>query len=231
MHRGYIKLWRRSFDSAVWQDEDLWRLFCLCLMKATHKETFVSVDGNSEPIKLTKGQFVTGRFMLHKEFYPKNRKGNKSPLTIWRKLEILQKLQNLNIKAFNKYSIITINNWEQYQQQEQGLNNRRTTDEQQVNTYKNDNNNKNKDTKKGNGILFAKFWKEYPVKIGKKPCSDKWKKRCLDRFADKIITDVQERKEKDRKWIGGYVPNPLTYINQDRWEDEIDIGKPKGEFD
>ena len=38
-------------------------------------------------------------------------------------------MQLLNIKTFNKYSIITIINWNQYQQNEQQVNNRRTSNE------------------------------------------------------------------------------------------------------
>lgn len=152
MERGYVRLWRRTIDSAVFADPVLFKLWTLCLMKATHKERHVSIDGISEPIKLCPGQFVTGRFQLHKEYYPRKKKNNFSPLTLWRKLEILKNLQNLNIKTYNKYSIITINNWDQYQQNEQQLNNSRTTAEQQLNTNKNVLNSiNNKKTTSGNG--------------------------------------------------------------------------------
>ena len=61
-------------------------------------------------------------------------------------MQTLEKMGNLNIKTNNKYSIITIVNWETYQgannnyehQNEQQMNNKRTTDEQQMNTNKND---------------------------------------------------------------------------------------------
>ncbi|RME80440.1 MAG: hypothetical protein D6775_16145, partial [Caldilineae bacterium] len=41
-------------------------------------------------------------------------------------------------------------------------------------------------------------------------------------MADMLIADVKRRMAHDRKWIEGYIPNPLTYINQNRWEDEIE---------
>ena len=68
---------------------------------------------------------------------------------------------------------------------------------------------------------FDKFWAAYPTKRGKKPCLIKWKKRNLDQFGEQIIADVLNRKSHDAKWIEGFVPNPETYINQDRWQDEI----------
>lgn len=103
----------------------------------------MSVDGILEPIELQPGQFITGRFSLHKDYYGNKKIKIKSALTVWRWLEVLEKCENLNIKSYNKYSIITVNNWNQYQQSEQQMNNRRTTDEQQMNTNKNDKNVKN----------------------------------------------------------------------------------------
>ena len=150
MERGFVKLWRRSIDSAAFADPVLWKLWCLCLMKANHKTNYVPIEGIAEPVKVTPGQFITGRFALHKEMYPRKKKNQKSPSTIWNKLQILQNMRNLNIRSHAKYSIITISNWEQYQQNEQQANNRLTTGEQPANTNKNDKNEKNiKDTSPG----------------------------------------------------------------------------------
>ena len=75
--------------------------------------------------------------------------------------------------------------------------------------------------------LFEEFWQAYPKKVGKKPVLAKWKARGLDRLADVIIADVKRRVKMDRQWLEGYVPHPITYINQDRWEDEMQT-RPKG---
>ena len=53
------------------------------------------------------------------------------------KCKILEKLQMISIKSNNKFSIISIDNWEEYQGEEQQKNNKRTTKEQQSNTNKN----------------------------------------------------------------------------------------------
>ena len=62
----------------------------------------------------------------------------------------LQKREMLNIKKTNKYSVVSIVKWHEYQETEQQLNNNRTTDEQQLNTNKNVKNVKNekKNTRK-----------------------------------------------------------------------------------
>jgi hypothetical protein len=66
---------------------------------------------------------------------------------------------------------------------------------------------------------FLEFWSEYPNKTGKKPCEERWRKRKLDRVADFILADVRRRKADDKKWRDGFVPNPETYLNQERWND------------
>ena len=69
---------------------------------------------------------------------------------------------------------------------------------------------------------FNDFWKEYPSnrKVGRKPCETKWKRNNLDKIADKIINHVKEM-SKTKSWKEGFNPSPLTYINQERWEDEL----------
>ena len=169
---GYIALWRKSLNSSVFQNEGLWKLWCLCLMKAGHKKSWLSVDGMVKPIQLLPGQFITGRFALHAEYYKRKKKNQKTPLTLWRWMQTLEKLGNLDIKTNNRYSIITIMNWDSYQtnkkqnehQNEQQVNNRRTTGEQQVNTNNNDNNDNN-DNKKDKYGDFVKLTKDEHTKL------------------------------------------------------------------
>jgi len=143
MNRGYIKLWRKSLDSTVFAHDGMWKLWCLCLLKADHKEADVTIPGILEPIKLKPGQFITGRDSLHYDYHQghlkKNysRKASPTAITLYRWLLTLQKGHFLHIKSYNKFSIITICNWSQYQQSEQQVNNRRTTDEHKQELNKN----------------------------------------------------------------------------------------------
>ena len=68
---------------------------------------------------------------------------------------------------------------------------------------------------------FAEFWSAYPNKTARKVCLAKWKSRKLDARADAIIADVRRKASEDRRWLDGFVPNPETYLNQDRWDDPI----------
>jgi hypothetical protein len=145
---GWIRLYRKIIDSAVFQDAGLFKLWILSLLRANHRDNWVKIDGLLKPIEVKRGQFITGRFSLHDAFYPKKSETDKSPYTIWRWLETLQSLGYLHIKTSNKFTLITIVNYEKYQsdvsenaqQNEQQVSSRRAAGEQHVSTNKNDKN-------------------------------------------------------------------------------------------
>jgi len=76
-----------------------------------------------------------------------------------------------------------------------------------------------------NGSRFPEFWAIYPKKVARKTCEGIWKRRKLDALADEILPKLAEQVARDAQWRDGFVPNPQTYLNQDRWEDEI--GTPR----
>ena len=69
-------------------------------------------------------------------------------------------------------------------------------------------------------VRFDEFWNIYPPvrKTNKKGCMEKWKAKDLDLIADKVIGYVKTMKET-KQWKEGFVPAPMTLINQERWED------------
>ncbi len=81
------------------------------------------------------------------------------------------------------------------------------------------------DTKEEKAIgqrdAFAEFWSMYPKRVKRKPCRVKWKAKGLDARAVEIIADVRNRIANDGRWLDGFVPDPLTYITQERWDDEL----------
>ena len=67
---------------------------------------------------------------------------------------------------------------------------------------------------------FDAFWAAYPKKVDRKKALASWTRRKLDKISDKIIADVERRITDDEHWKQGYIPNPTTYLNGDRWEDQ-----------
>lgn len=70
---------------------------------------------------------------------------------------------------------------------------------------------------------FAEFWKAYPNKVGKAGCLKAWKKlKPSAELFDKIMEALTKQKasEKWQREGGRFIPNPLTWLNQGRWDDE-----------
>ena len=142
MSSGWIKLHRKITENPVWQDPRMLKLWIYCLTKATHKEHEQMVG--TQIIELQPGQFITGRNALAEEFNKGAKKEQRvSPVSLWRWLRKFEEWQMLNIKITNKYSVVTVKKWDEYQQNEQQVNIKRTSNDQQVNTNKNVKNDKN----------------------------------------------------------------------------------------
>lgn len=115
---GWIKLHRKVTESPVFQDPFLFRLWTICLMKAAHKPTKQLVDKTE--IQLLPGQFITGRFALEQEYNRGLKPKQKVPgTTLWSWLKRLETWGNLNIESNNKFSIVTLVNWDFYQGKEE----------------------------------------------------------------------------------------------------------------
>jgi hypothetical protein len=103
---GWIKLYRKSLKSAVFQSPRLLQVWCFCLLRANHKQTKILFEG--EEITLKPGQFITGRFAGAKEC-------NMQPSTFRNQINKLKEMGNLDIRSDNKKSLLTIIKWNLYQ--------------------------------------------------------------------------------------------------------------------
>lgn len=96
---------------------------------------------------------------------------------------------------------------------------------------KEERNKNNPPTPKGASGAFENFWKAYPKKVGKEAVIKTWKRKQLDPKFDEIMAGLMALKQS-KQWTrdeGKYIPNPLTFINQGRWQDSIkvEISQPK----
>ena len=67
---------------------------------------------------------------------------------------------------------------------------------------------------------FDVFWSEYPKKIGKEAARKAWLKSNPN--INIVLNTLSWQKESNQWFVnnGKFVPNPATWINQHRWEDE-----------
>ncbi|TMU85509.1 DnaD domain protein [Bacillus sp. BHET2] len=125
-------------QSDIFQNEKLLKVFMYCLMKASHTE-YKQLVGMTF-IDLKPGQFVFGRSKAASEL-------NMKESTVWKYMKLLEKLDSISLNSNNKFSIVTVGKWGNYQShgtdEEQQNNNKITSKEQQNNTNKNLKNLKN----------------------------------------------------------------------------------------
>jgi len=168
---GWVKLWRISLESIVFQNANLWKVWSYCLIRANHKEAKVNFNGTE--IVLQPGEFITGRFAGSQDCHM-------SPSTYLLQLNKLKKLQNIDTKSDNKKTVITIINWAYYQgngiKPNTKSDNKKTTKCHQNDT---DKNNKNEKKYNENSIefylsnLLFELIKKRDEKI-KEPDFNKW---------------------------------------------------------
>lgn len=68
---------------------------------------------------------------------------------------------------------------------------------------------------------FAEFWAEYPKKVGKGAAEKAFRK--LKASVYPLLIPAIERQRRTAQWQkdgGQYIPNPATWLNQERWLDE-----------
>jgi predicted transcriptional regulator len=148
---GWISLYRSLLDWEWFSNSEMVHLFIYFLLKANHE------PNKWQGIELSRGQFITGREKIKSETgIPES--------TIRTCIERLKKSDVITVKTTNKYSIITVCNYDSYQQvkiendqqndqqkdqqKDQQNANKTPTKRQQNTTTNNDNNynNKNKES-------------------------------------------------------------------------------------
>ena len=78
-----------------------------------------------------------------------------------------------------------------------------------------------------NEELFDLFWHMYPRKVGKKLCQRIWATKINREDVDAIYTGLRKLRESQqwKKEGGKYIPHPSTFLNQERWNDEVFEGE------
>jgi hypothetical protein len=80
------------------------------------------------------------------------------------------------------------------------------------------------DSRTGYTQEFLKFWEVYPRKVGKAAAFKAWKAKNGTRPPAGDLIKIIETHKQSTQWNregGQYIPNPATWINQERWEDDL----------
>jgi hypothetical protein len=135
--------------------------------------------------------------------------------------------KQITTKSTTNFSIVTVLNYDQYQSF-------RKTKEPQKYSETNKQITTSKEVKKERSIKevdqnetnFDLFWSEYPRKVAKKKAKQIWMRQKLGNGTFPKIMDSLRKVKKTEQWEEvRLIPHPATWLNQERWEDEIATGK------
>lgn len=226
---GWLKLYRSILDSAVFQDAEVLKVWIWLLCNVAFEQHDTICYG--KVIHLKPGQIATGRKKIAQCT-------DLSENKVYRALTALKSLGNIEIKSTNKYSIITVVNWEKYQDEngkrtanEQQTNNKTTAEEQQDDSkrtqHKNGKNGKNK-KEIYMCPFFDRAWELFPNKKGKSAISKKAMRELAEAGETSVIAAIENYKAEIQRngTEEKYIMHGSTFFNG-RWRDYVVEDKPE----
>lgn len=131
--QGWVRVHRKSIDSTVWKNPNVWFVWSWCLLKANHQaKTF---PFNGDDITIERGQFITGIEKAIAELKGLSYQNYRTCISY------LQKTGRVVLKPTNKFTIITIVKYEEYQKDDDKLTKDQQTTNKRLTTNNNNKNN------------------------------------------------------------------------------------------
>lgn len=266
MHRGYVKLWRKIQDNALWKERRKFsraEAWIDIIMEAQHSPEVEQIIIGNTVVECRRGECV-------KSLETWSKRWNWTKSATRRFFNLLKNMGNIEIESVMVTTRIKVINYDTYcplrNDDETGFfkKNKKTpkidtatdTETEQISakntntceTFRNanetqvkrkrngsetevtpDNNDKNvnNDKNKNNGH-FDRFWNAYPKKVGKLAAFNSFKKIKNPSEMICVILDAIEKQKNTDQWKkdnGQFIPNPSTWLNQGRWEDEVETKK------
>lgn len=215
MINGWIKIHRQIEHNRMWTAEPFTRgqAWIDLLLLANFTEGYLYVRGIKKRVE--RGQVgwsvvrLAGRWQW-------------SRTKVCKFLNDLEEEQQIVQQKNNETSILTILNYDRYQDEEQQnipqKSSRRAAEEQQKDTIKNDKKEKKDKKETQTHADFEIFWTTYDKKVGRPKAEKKWSElneELRARIIEHVRRYVQAKPDKQ------YRKDPATYLNQKGWEDEI----------
>lgn len=224
MAEGWIKLHRSIMENRLWKGEKFTRgqAWVDMLMLANWEDGSLRIRGIDMPIR--RGQLGWSEVKLAERW-------NWSRNKVRRFLGELKTKHQIEQQNGNVSSLITIVNYEEYQNRETDSEHQtkqqvKQQTEQQKDSKRNTN-KKNKNNKKEKKTSCAErveaIYNEYPRKIGRgaaeKAIANALEKVDFETLMGKVFqySDAVSKWPKDRR---RFAPHPSTWFNQERWKDD-----------
>ena len=198
---GWIKLHRSLMEWTWYHDHKTLKLFIHFLLKANIK------DNEWQGINIKRGSFVTSRKNLAEETKMTEREVRTS-------ISRLEKTGEITKKTTNKYTVITLVKYEDYQDSEEKTTSKRPANDQQTTTTKERKNNKKK--------------KNYSVSVSEAELKELYERFQVNEDNQiKIIKYLESGMVKEVIENGLMIPYDRNVMNFDYEEQEAPIKDPE----
>jgi hypothetical protein len=209
MANGWVKIHRKLLESLFYKDSHVVHIWVHLLLNATHKPIKALFKGKE--ITLKPGQLITGRDSISQKTKVNSQK-------VQRTLKKFEMWRMIEQQTSNRNRLVTILSWDQYQENEQQMNNKRTTDEQLVNTNKNINNKKKERKEIYKEKILAPDFENYtiPEKLYQWADKNGISKKAIEIHVEMCLNHFQDNKTKRPGWektIMNWARSDLAKIN------------------
>lgn len=216
-NEGFIKLYRKMLEWGWYDDGPTKDVFIHLLLIASYEDKFY------RGITLERGQVVATASEISKQT-------GLSRQQIRTAISKLISTSEVTTSRKGNFTVFTINNYADYQATNQVSNQPSTNHQPTLNQPSNTKKVRSKEytphTPQGadaDSPAFTKFWDAYPKKVGKADARKKFASLVPDDATLSAILSSLAYLKTTPQWTkddGQYIPNPATWLNQKRWQDE-----------
>ena len=200
MDNSFIKLYRKIQDNWIWDNPLYLKCWIDMLMRASIKPSSMLL--NNQIIEVNRGEIVFSQ----RNFAKRNNMTRQQLRTFLKKLAKSKMIEVKSNPDITHAVIVEYSTYNDFKSNQQ-----KPTHNPIIKGNKVRKKEVNKD--------FDLFWEHYPKKVGKKKVQDKFNANNYP--IDLIIKNIELQKKSDQWQNQQYIPNPETYLNQERWTDEV----------
>ena len=216
MKNGWIKLKRELlYDEIMEKDGDYLKAYIYLLLSVKAGEALISVREMSRELNIKRGKMTSiFEFLKRADKIKANKNGKQT-------LVVINDIDNFGCGIEPKKEPIKSQLRANYEEKQDEKEKRSKREKEEIKElYKKEEIPPISPKKEE---LFERFWEFYPKKIGKG-----YARRCFlkidvdNALLDRMIKTVEWQKRSDgwQRENGKYIPNPSTWLNQERWADE-----------
>lgn len=231
MHRGYVKIHRKSVDNPLYKKPLIWHFWMYCLIRANHEENILPF--NNKPITIKKGSFI----MSLNHAVDDTGLSKQNIRTAIKALVNFKMIEKTTQELTQQATMINICNYSIYQkkkkeantvsntsptQSQHSANTQPTLDNEPLNTIKNVK-NKTPSVTSDYSEAFERWWLIFPKRDGKvrgkKKTYPMFKRINKTEYSDLGKATINYSKEK-------FIRDPERFLKDDYWRDFIEDHAP-----